>query len=55
MSAGAQAALVKDTFAKIICVWGVVVAGTATMPDQNLQFAANVMANLLDPNGTGSP
>jgi len=47
--------LIKDGFTKIVCVWGVVVAGIPTMPDSNMLYAANVVAELMDPEQTGSP
>jgi len=39
----------------VVCVWGVVLAGTTKFPDSNLLYGANVVANLLDPNENGKP
>jgi len=47
--------MVAKGFAKLSCVWGVVIAGTKDMPDNNLLYAANVAAELLDPDATGKP
>jgi len=50
-----QASLVEHGFGKIVCVWGVLIAGTPKMLDSHLLYAANVAAEFLDPEGTGKP
>ena len=50
-----QDMLVNAGFRKVVCVWGTVVAGSPRMPDANMQYAANVFAQFLDPDATGKP
>jgi len=46
-------ALLNTRFRKVVCPFGVVIAGTDLYPTANIKYAANVVANLLDPTGTG--
>jgi len=46
-------ALRNSRFTKLICPFGVVVAGTELYPEANLHYAANVVGSLLDPDNDG--
>lgn len=46
--------LASSRFTKIVCPFGVVVAGTSLYPVSNMHYAANVVASLLDSKNTGS-
>ena len=43
----------KAGFIKIVCPYGVVIAGTSGSHDIDLNYAANVVGDLLDPNSEG--
>jgi len=42
-------ALLATRFKKMVCPFGVVIAGTSLFPSPNIHYTANVVANLLDP------
>jgi hypothetical protein len=45
--------LLNSRFSKIVCPFGVVVAGTELYPVGNMHYAAKVVASLLDPENEG--
>jgi hypothetical protein len=38
-----------------VCPFGVLILGHKDVPENNMKFAANVIANLIDMNGNGLP
>ena len=40
-------------YSKYVCAYGVLIVGTAAYPDENMLYAANLVANVLDPESTG--
>jgi hypothetical protein len=42
-----------STYTKYICAYGVLIVGTNDYPDANMLYAANTIANILDPANNG--
>ena len=40
---------------KAVCPYGILILGHRDVPNKNMEFAANIMANLIDIKGNGLP
>ena len=46
--------MVYSGFLKVACPYGVIIAGTETYPDSYINYASNLVANLIDPDWEGT-